>query len=128
MALVQFRGQVDYLIYFFLKGLTLLKPSGILCFISSSTWLDAELGLEFRTFLVQHIQILQFLDTSAQKSFESANINTIIALLRKPTLDFNSATNFVQFILYKVPFAEHFDTAAFTLVAKDSRKPRRRLG
>ncbi|HMF34093.1 MAG TPA: DNA methyltransferase [Candidatus Lokiarchaeia archaeon] len=112
-GLVEFRGQVDYLVYFFLKGLKLLKTSGILCFITSSTWLDAELGLRFKEFLVHHVKLLQFFDSVAQKSFRSANINTTISVFEKPDEVFDPMNHFVYFCLLKRSFSECLAAAPF---------------
>ncbi|MHA1505065.1 MAG: Eco57I restriction-modification methylase domain-containing protein, partial [Candidatus Heimdallarchaeota archaeon] len=32
----------DFYIYFFYRGLSLLKDTGVLCFVSSNSWLDAK--------------------------------------------------------------------------------------
>lgn len=111
---IEFHGQADYLEYFFLRGLKSLRPDGFLCFITSSTWLDGELGYDLRTFLVNNALIVKFLDTIVHKSFTQAQINTVITVLQRLPLKTNPLENLVQFCLFKIPFPDILKPPIFT--------------
>ena len=102
---IPFQGQADYYVYFFLRGVTFLREGGFLCYITSSTWLDGELGLDLRAFLVKKTLITQCIDTLVHKSFTQANINTVITILQQIPRDKSPLDNSVQFCLFKIPLA-----------------------
>ncbi len=108
-----FHGQADYYVYFFLYGLKRLRNNGFLCYITSSTWLDGELGIELRAFLVDNAIIAKLLDTSVHKSFTQANINTVITVLEKLPPKTNPLDNLVLFCLFKIPFTDTLSSRIF---------------
>ncbi|MHA1732289.1 MAG: Eco57I restriction-modification methylase domain-containing protein [Promethearchaeota archaeon] len=91
----------DYMIYFFEAGLHVLKPGGTLAFVVSNAWLDVEYGFYFQDFLLDNIQILEFFD-SASRSFPDAEVNTIVAFLRRP-LEPPDGDGLVRFAKFEVP-------------------------
>ncbi len=102
----------DYYIYFYLKGLSLLNPEGIFCFITSNSWLDVGYGRVLQEFLIKYTPIKAIYDNQAKRSFAHASINTIIALFGSPKfLDKRNPTatclnNVAKFIMFKKPFEE----------------------
>lgn len=73
----------DLYLYFFLRGLLLLRePAGVLCYISSSSWLDAGYGESLQRYLAAHHSLHAVVD-SCWRSFEQASINTVITLVVK---------------------------------------------
>lgn len=115
---MSFHGQADYYVYFFLRGLKFLRNNGFLCYITSSTWLDGELGIDLRAFLVDYTKIVQFIDTLVQKSFSQANINTIITVLQKIPQITNPLDNLVKFCLFKIPLMDTMNPEIFTTLAE----------
>lgn len=101
----------DLYIYFYFHGLSLLNPKGSFCFITSNSWLDVGYGADLQEFLLNHSHVKIILDNQAKRSFASADVNTIIALLSPPEARSNQALNkTAKFVMFKVPF-EHIVSA-----------------
>ena len=97
----------DLYIYFYFHGLSLLNPKGSFCFITSNSWLDVGYGADLQEFLLKHCHVKMVLDNQARRSFASADVNTIIALLSSPdTLKEWGLGQTARFVMFKVPF-EH---------------------
>ena len=47
----------DFYIYFFYRGLSLIKEGGVLSFVTSNSWLDAKFGMNFQKFLLENYQL-----------------------------------------------------------------------
>lgn len=74
----------DYYIYFYFHGLALLNEKGTFCFITSNSWLDVGYGKDLQEFLLKNCHIKAIYDNEAKRSFEHADVNTIIALFGSP--------------------------------------------
>ncbi len=83
----------DYYLYFYFHGLGLLNQKGTLCFISSNSWLDVNYGKSLQEFLLKYVSIIAIYD-SPKRSFEHADVNTIIALLGAPKFHEESIAGF----------------------------------
>ena len=75
----------DLYVYFFLRGLQLLKEKGVLCYICSNSWLDVGYGKVLQEVLLRQSRIKAIYDNSAKRSFEKADVNTTINLFIKDT-------------------------------------------
>ena len=71
----------DLYIYFYFYGLSLLNPGGTFCFITSNSWLDVGYGKDLQQFLLSRGQVILVIDNQSRRSFASADVNTVIALL-----------------------------------------------
>jgi hypothetical protein len=98
----------DLYVYFYLQGLSRLNSKGVLCFLTSSAWLDAKYGRDLRRFLATRGEVRLIIGNSAQRSFLSAEVNTIIGLLgpatdaeseRRESLD-----HVARFVTFAIPF------------------------
>lgn len=103
----------DYYIYFYFHGLALLNPKGTFCFITSNSWLDVGYGKGFQEFLLKYVPIKAIYDNQARRSFEHADVNTIIALFGAPLVKDKYAagkhlalSNIARFVMFKKPFEE----------------------
>jgi hypothetical protein len=67
----------DLYVYFFYKGLQLLKDGGSLSFITSNSWLDATFGTGLQSFLLENAHDIVIQDFST-RNFSQADINTVI--------------------------------------------------
>jgi hypothetical protein len=76
----------DYYIYFYFHGLSLLNEKGTFCFITSNSWLDVGYGKDLQEFLLKYCHIKAIYDNETKRSFEHADVNTIIALFSPPQL------------------------------------------
>ncbi|MEW5799421.1 MAG: Eco57I restriction-modification methylase domain-containing protein [Bacteroidota bacterium] len=75
--------QSDLYVYFFMRGVQLLKEQGVLCYICSNSWLDVGYGARLQEFLLRTTRIKAIYDNSAKRSFEKADVNTTINLFVK---------------------------------------------
>jgi hypothetical protein len=99
----------DYYVYFYFHGLSLLNGKGTFCFITSNSWLDVGYGKELQEFLLKHVPVIAIYDNQAKRSFEHADVNTIISLFGSPDKtgkNFSFLDNIVKFVMFKRPFEE----------------------
>ena len=62
---------------------TLLKTNGILAFVTSNSWLDAEYGLGLKRFFLQNFKIIAVLESRCEPWFENARVNTVVTIIQK---------------------------------------------
>jgi hypothetical protein len=98
-------AQSDLYTYFYIRALRLLNPKGIHTFICSNSWLDVGYGAWLQEFLLQRCQVELIIDNHAKRSFEAADVNTIISVIHAPQkkVDQNHP---VKFVAFKMPFEE----------------------
>jgi len=118
----KFDRKCDLYVYFYLKGLKLLNPDGVLCYISSNSWLDVGYGRILQEVLIKRVPIVAIYDNQVKRSFKHADINTIIAILKAPkTKDFDKEIkeNDVSFVMFKKPFEEIMFSEIFIDLEKE---------
>ncbi|MFH8039239.1 MAG: DNA methyltransferase [Candidatus Aenigmatarchaeota archaeon] len=102
----------DYYVYFYFYCLSLLNEKGVFCFITSNSWLDVEFGKDLQEFLLKYVPIIAIYDYPT-RSFEHADINTIIALFSAPypeakskfsSFKWPALNNFAKFVMLRKPF------------------------
>lgn len=104
----------DYYIYFYFHGLSLLNDNGTFCFITSNSWLDVGYGKALQEFLLEYIPIIAIYD-NPKRSFEHADVNTIIALFGSPKTsnsrgfkekenEYPMLNHTAKFVMFKKPF------------------------
>lgn len=113
----------DYYIYFYFHGLSLLNEKGIFSFITSNSWLDVGYGKDLQEFLLKYCHIKAIYDNEAKRSFEHADVNTVIALLGPPEIKRSSATwpalkETARFVMFKKPFEEAINTKNLLAIEK----------
>lgn len=82
-----FNGTADIFTYFFAKGLQVLKPNGILSFITSNKWARAGYGTPLRK-LILFNTFSSYIDFNGVKAFENATVDTsITTLIKSPSSD-----------------------------------------
>lgn len=101
----------DYYIYFYFHGLSLLNEKGTFCFITSNSWLDVGYGKDLQEFLLKYCHIKAIYDNQAKRSFEHADVNTVIVLLgppdtRKAPSEWPALKETARFVMFKKPFEE----------------------
>jgi len=92
----------DFYIYFFYRGLSLLKEGGVLSYVTSNSWLDAKFGMNFQKFLLENYQLQVIYANQQSKSF-SAAVNTVITFLINPRSKAAITESLVRFIMLKFP-------------------------
>ena len=77
-------GRSDLYIYFYFHGLSLLNPKGTFCFVTSHSWLDVGYGKDLQEFTLKHCHVKQIIDNEVRRSFDAADVNTVICLFSAP--------------------------------------------
>ncbi len=121
----------DLYIYFYFHGLSLLNEKGIFCFITSNSWLDVGYGKELQEFLLKYVPIHAIYD-NPKRSFEHADVNTIIAVFGAPEIrsesfeekirsgeraPWTNLMNISKFVMFKKSFEEAISSD--TMIAID---------
>lgn len=115
----------DLYVYFYFHGLSLLNSGGVFCFITSNSWLDVGYGKGLQEFLLRYSSVIGIYDNQAKRSFEHADVNTIIALLGAPVIGkqkslfeygaeyngngkatYSGFSKTARFVMFKKPFEE----------------------
>jgi len=124
-SIIKIDKKSDLYVYFYLKSLQLLNSKGIMCFITSSSWLDVGYGKNLQEILLKRVPILGIYDNQAKRSFKHADVNTIIVLLGAPKnkewLN-NLKENVVRFIIFKRPFAKINFYNIFLEIEKENKR------
>ena len=101
-------------IYFYFHGLSLLNSTGTFCTITSNSWLDADYGKNLQEFLLKQCYLKMVLNNSAKRSFENADVNTVICLISAPNRDQESCLqHLARFVNFTVPFEAILDAVIF---------------
>lgn len=75
----------DIYCLFYEKGWQILKPKGLLCFITSNKWMRTGYGEKLRHFFVSHCNPLQLIDFCGTQIFDLATVDTNILIFQKDT-------------------------------------------
>ncbi|MBI2125902.1 MAG: N-6 DNA methylase, partial [Thaumarchaeota archaeon] len=92
--------QSDIFIYFFIHGISLLRNSGKLGFISSNKWLEVGYGEPFQQFLLNNCKILYVVEFD-RAIFPDADVNTAVTILEKCEDKSIRSKNTVRFVRLK---------------------------
>jgi hypothetical protein len=77
-------GVADIYVYFYEKGLNILRPQGILSYIVTNKWLRAGYGEPLRQFFAENSVFEQIIDFGHAPIFEDADVFPCIVSVRKP--------------------------------------------
>ncbi len=101
-------------VYFYFHGLFLLNPKGSFCTITSNSWLDVGYGKNLQEFLLNKCYLKMVLDNSAKRSFDTADVNTVICLISAPNKNRESCLQHTtRFVYCTVPFEAILDAVIF---------------
>ena len=81
---------------FYEKGYQILKPKGVLAYITSNKWMRAKYGEATRKFFVEKTNPLQLIDLTKIKVFESATVDTNILIFAKENNSFSTKVYVVK--------------------------------
>ncbi len=102
-------AQSDLYTYFYIRALRLLNAQGVHTFICSNSWLDVGYGVWLQEFLLNRCPVEIIIDNHAKRSFEAADVNTIISIIHAPQKSVE-ADHLVKFVAFK----KSFESAIFT--------------
>ncbi len=74
------KGKPESYIFFFEKGLSLLKKNGILGFITPNAWLSNYYGVQLRQYVLESTSIRNVVDLERMKVFGNAVVDTAITI------------------------------------------------
>ncbi len=73
----------DLYCYFYARGLQLLKEGGMHIFVWSNRWLDVGYGARLQQYLLDNATLDAIYESAVARQFLTADINTIISVIRK---------------------------------------------
>ncbi|MCF6357511.1 MAG: BREX-1 system adenine-specific DNA-methyltransferase PglX, partial [Draconibacterium sp.] len=79
----------DIYCLFYELGINILKPNGLISFITSNQWLQAQYGKTLRNYFVTHSNPVELINFSGVKIFKDATIDSSIFISKKEDCDFN---------------------------------------
>lgn len=100
--------------YFFYYAAAFLKENGYLGFIVSNSWLDTDFGTDLQTFFLTHFEIHAIIESSVERFFPSAEVNTNIVILKRQSDPEKRAKNVVKFVYLHqklAPITEHYGSS-----------------
>jgi methylase of polypeptide subunit release factors len=106
----------DMYVFFFFKSLELLNRNGIYVIISSNTWLDSNFGQVLQEGLIRNSQLKMILNNQSKRSFEQADVNTVISVGVKRKI--RALKGIVQFISLNKAFENYLDTKKIQKIVK----------
>lgn len=75
--------KADLYVYFYALAAQILGPGGTGVIISSTAWLDVDYGAHLQKFLLDNFSVPLILDSSKERWFEGAAVNTAIVVLNR---------------------------------------------
>jgi len=96
-----FTGNADLYTYFFERGLTILKPKGLLSFITPNKWIQSNYGIELRRFIIEK-DIKELIDFGELSVFDEASTFPSILLISNQ----NPINN--ELLFAEIESIEHF--------------------
>jgi len=128
-----YSGVADLYTYFYELGNSLLKPEGILGFISSNKWMKVKYGIGLRRFLKKK-QLLRLIDFFELRVFEDASTEPIIVIFRNKektnknlkvslidNLKFDDFNQYLQTKTYEIN-QEELDNSGWNLISDTNTK------
>ena len=76
-------GRSDFYVYFYIRGMELLKDGGAHVFICSNSWLDVGFGAELQLYLLNNTHIKSITSSETSREFFTASINTVVSVIIK---------------------------------------------
>lgn len=98
----------DLYVFFYFKSIELLNENGLFILITSNTWLDSNFGKVLQEGLLKLTHLKFIINNQAKRSFEQADVNTIIVLGKNKT-DRDLLKGNINFLTLKEAF-EYFTT------------------
>jgi hypothetical protein len=95
----------DIYVYFYFKGIDLLRENGTLSFITSNSWMDIGYGKRLHEGLLKLTDLSYILGNTSEKSFEDADINTYMTIANRKQQEV--LADHTRFVRLSRPFFEY---------------------
>ncbi len=86
------KGTIDFYVYFFEKGVNLLRRGGILTYITPNKYLSANYGKALRKYLYNNTKLIHLVDVSRKNIFDASIYPVITSLAKENTKEDYSFT------------------------------------
>ena len=110
----------DLYCYFYARALQLLRDGGKHVFVCSNSWLDVGYGARLQEYLLNHAHIRAVCESAVERQFATADINTVITLIRKGRPASDAGTRFVSLRTFYSPSEMLFDQTCYTVTTNCS--------
>ncbi len=107
----------DLYLYFYFRSMDLLREGGTLSFVTSNSWLDVDYGVRLQELLLTQGDIKYILENRSQRTFEEADVNTIISIINKGSPE--RLTGRPSFVSVYDPYSQFTDTKTLNRVLVD---------
>ncbi len=100
--------------YFFYYAAAFLKENGYLGFIISNSWLDTDFGTDLQNFFLEHFEIIAIIESSVERFFPSAEVNTNVVILKRQKNAEKRTQNIARFVYLHQKLAaitEHYSSS-----------------
>lgn len=84
--------------YFFLHGVRFLRDGGRFGFVMPNNWLDVDYGAALKQFLLQQFKIIALIESTVERWFAEARVNTCLVILEKCNETRAREANLVRFV------------------------------
>ncbi|MGC9049269.1 MAG: Eco57I restriction-modification methylase domain-containing protein, partial [Patescibacteria group bacterium] len=88
----------DFHVYFWYYILPFLKEGSRVGFLTSDTWLNVEYGDSLKKFINKYFKIIAIIDSSVERWFEDALVNTVITILERTSNEEERKNNKIKFV------------------------------
>lgn len=95
--------------YFFLHGSKFIKENGRIGMITSNSWLDVDYGKDLQQYFLKKFKIKAIIESSVERFFEDADVNTVITILEKNEDFEENKNNSVKFIQLREELSKVFE-------------------
>jgi hypothetical protein len=111
----------DIYCMFYEQGIKMLRPGGILTYITSNKWMRADYGKPLRKFLAHESRLLRLIDFGSIQVFKTATVDTNILIARKDTpADRLKACRFTLDYAFGTPLDVHINAHEITIPTPDA--------
>jgi hypothetical protein len=93
---IKINSKSDLYTYFYVRSLRLLNEKGVHVFICSNSWLDVEYGAWLQKFLLDEYEASAIYESSGKRSFNAADVNTVISVIATVDEPQNHSIKFVN--------------------------------
>ena len=95
---VKISKNADFHVYFWYFVLPLIKNGSKIAFLTSDTWLNVKYGHELKKFINKYFKLTMVIESSIERWFSDALVNTVITVLERDVNRENIDKNKVKFI------------------------------
>lgn len=92
--------------YFFIHGVRFLREGGRFGFVVPNGWLDVAYGEELKQFLLDHFRIVTIIESSVERWFQRAKVNTCLVVLERCSHTSGRSSNLVRLVRLKRPLRQ----------------------